>query len=141
MMDLPTCYCGAPARLRESQHGCFWGCTCWPKCDGLVGCHPGTSKPLGNMADRHTRSLRADAHMVFEPIWMGLAQRPFPVEGTWRALAYRWLATLVGRPGESIHMGEMTGEEARRAIALLADKGPTDLLAFLRWELEEAETS
>jgi hypothetical protein len=34
-----------------------------------VGCHPGTRKPLGTLADTFTRYWRSKAHQAFDPLW------------------------------------------------------------------------
>jgi len=41
-----VCYCGAVAILRDGKWGKWYSCPRYPDCDGAVGCHPGTTKPL-----------------------------------------------------------------------------------------------
>lgn len=38
-------------------------------CDAYVGCHQNTKKPLGTMANAHTREMRRRVHAVIDPIW------------------------------------------------------------------------
>ena len=50
--------CGREMVLQSSQFGYFWGCAQWPGCQYLIGCHPGTTQPLGTPADLATRQAR-----------------------------------------------------------------------------------
>ena len=107
----PTCYCGAPARLKRSQFGAFWSCSRWPECSGLVGCHPGTTRPLGTLAPPLVRTARHRAHEAFD----GLRAQ---VPGAKRRAAYRWLAERLGVHEHDAHMGLMDAETARRVVAI-----------------------
>ena len=88
------------------------------------------------MANLETRRLRVELHNQFDPLWKGVQERPCP-NGTWRAMAYRWLAMLVSRHGQDVHIGEMNADEATRALAMLDRAGQVDLLAFAEWEKED----
>ena len=39
------------------------------QCRAYVHCHPGSSTPLGTMADGKTRRMRRIAHEAFDPLW------------------------------------------------------------------------
>ena len=53
-----------------------WVCSNYPKCDAYVGCHEGTTLPLGRPANARLRTLKAEAHKQFDPIWKsGLMNR------------------------------------------------------------------
>ena len=121
-MSKPTCYCGAPAKLRSSVHGHFWSCSRWPHCDGKVGCHPGTMTPLGTLANQATSQARIKAHRALDALWepMGKDRARF------RGLAYRWLERELDI--EDPHIGEMDEETALRVVELCEDMGPEDLL-------------
>ncbi|MBN46250.1 MAG: hypothetical protein CMH23_07230 [Methylophaga sp.] len=74
----------------------------WPKvyfcndCKAAVGCHPGTEIPLGRMADRRIRQLRAKAHKAFDQLWRSGAMS--------RAKAYQWLAGALQIPVDECHI-------------------------------------
>jgi len=120
-MKAPTCYCGAPTKLRSSVHGKFYGCTRWPECDGLVGCHPGTEVPLGVPADKATREARRMAHDRFDALWEPMGRD----RSRYRSAAYRWLSEELGVL--EAHMGEMDRETALRVVELCEDMEPEDL--------------
>jgi hypothetical protein len=40
-----------------------------------VGCHKGTTKPLGRLADAELREWKKRAHAAFDPVWQALWQR------------------------------------------------------------------
>lgn len=113
----PTCpYCGNPAVL---VHGTvvyphrpdlkakqFWNCA---PCGAYVGCHPGTTKPLGRLADRELRNWKRNAHTYFDPIWQtGKLER---------TKAYGWLAKELGMPQHKCHIGMFDVETCRRVVA------------------------
>ena len=69
-------YCGAEVLLKDadfiyhtakSRHwGKVWVCSNFPKCNSYVGCHQGTSLPLGRLANERLRTLKMEAHKQFE---------------------------------------------------------------------------
>ncbi len=100
------CYCGVQMTRRESHYGRFWGCSNYPACDGVIGCHPDGS-PLGTPANKETRQARIDAHDVFDNWW--------PAAMMTRGAAYEWLE----ENGPKGHIAEMTLEECRELIEML----------------------
>lgn len=70
-------YCGAEVVLKDATYiyhisqakswGKVWVCSNYPKCDAYVGCHKGTSIPLGRLANERLRTLKAEAHRQFDP--------------------------------------------------------------------------
>jgi ssDNA-binding Zn-finger/Zn-ribbon topoisomerase 1 len=121
-MSTVTCYCGAPGVLRESRWGKFWGCDRWPECDGTVGCHPGTSTPLGTMADKVTRSARIQAHDAFDALWE-------PLGKPYRKHAYRMLGEEFGI--DEPHIGEMDAEMCERVVEWAQAMGPEDVEEYV----------
>lgn len=102
-------YCKGPAEMVDSSvvYGRSYGpiYLCSP-CDAYVGCHKGTTKPLGEVADATTRSYRKLAHATFDPYWKeGLCPRK---------LAYKELAQKLGV--KRIHIGESDAETCKRII-------------------------
>ncbi len=87
----------------------FWRC---PQCpDVRVGCHPGTTKPLGFMADAATRAARQRAHAAFDPLWLSLGGRN---------AAYAWLARELAIEPEHMHIGHADEALCERIIELCA---------------------
>lgn len=77
-MTAPVCpYCGATSVLvggdviypyrRDLAEKQFYQCRACP--DAYVGCHPGTTDPLGRLADKKLRLAKSHAHAVFDPLW------------------------------------------------------------------------
>lgn len=44
----------------------IWECV---SCDARVGCHPGTRRPKGGLANAELRKARQEAHAAFDPLW------------------------------------------------------------------------
>ncbi len=43
------------AKVYGRSYGFIYLCDQYPKCDARVGCHPGSNKPLGTLADKELR--------------------------------------------------------------------------------------
>ena len=97
-------YCACPSRLitgselypqrRDLWAKKFWFC---PVDAAWVGCHPGTEKPLGRLANAELRKAKQAAHAAFDPLWKTGMMR--------RADAYHWLCGELGIPREETHIG------------------------------------
>ena len=97
-------YCGDDAKMVDGiviyphrddlAHKRFWLCK---PCAAWVGCHPGTGKHLGRLANAELRRAKQSAHAVFDPIWK---QREMS-----RKDAYTWLSSALGIPNEQCHIG------------------------------------
>lgn len=127
----PICpYCGCTAVLSDSamlyggrSFGQVWVCLGWPVCDAYVGCHKGTDTPLGRLADEELRTLKKQAHAVFDPIWQARYRRKRQVDpkykkGMARGGRYKRLAELMGIPREECHIGMFDAERCRLAIEI-----------------------
>lgn len=66
-------------------------------CEAYVGCHFGTNKPLGILANAELRAAKRQAHYYFDMIWMPNKNR--------RSDAYRWLASVLKIPDAECHIG------------------------------------
>jgi hypothetical protein len=86
----------------------FW--LCHP-CDAYVGCHPGTTRPLGTPANADLRVLRSRVHAALDPLWKGGRVR--------RSEAYERLAVAMGIPGEECHVGMFDEARCRDALAAI----------------------
>lgn len=111
-------YCGAKAVLRNSSevfskpkyNEMMWVCSNYPNCDAYVGCHKGTSIPLGRLANQRLRNLKKEAHRQFDPIWKsGLMSRKE---------AYRWLADMLHIPCDECHIGMFDIKMCQKVIAI-----------------------
>lgn len=122
---MPTCrYCLQPARLvrvgepdypYRRDFGPVWICT---PCEARVGCHPGTDKPLGGLANAELRQAKQEAHGVFDPIWRDLAAGKNCSRSKARRAAYAWLANELGKPAKRTHIGFMDLEECRLVVEI-----------------------
>lgn len=139
-MSAPTCgTCRAKARLtngaevyphRADLHGIpIWVCD---GCGGRVGCHPGTTTPLGTPAGpalRKARSLLHDDRI--DPLWKQAhmapcyggpihdAKRIKKIQQRARGRVYTFLAERMGIKSEDCHTGMFTIEQCRQAWAAL----------------------
>jgi ssDNA-binding Zn-finger/Zn-ribbon topoisomerase 1 len=109
-VDCPEC--GAKMRLRytpkHDRH--FYGCTRWPKCDGVHGCHP-DGKPLGKPGNKETRSARMRAHEAFDQLW-----KPSGALMT-RGQAYSWLEGYFDLDQGDAHIGGFSKEQCEELVA------------------------
>ena len=107
-------YCGNATQLVDDTeiYGVSYGgkyYICKP-CDAWVGCHKGTDKALGRIADKNLRELKRKAHEEFDPIWKdGILPR---------SKAYEVLSIAFELPIEYTHIGMFDEELCRKVIAL-----------------------
>lgn len=80
---------------------------CLP-CGAHVGCHPGTTKPLGTPANQDLRRARRRAHAAFDPIWQSRRMS--------RSHAYAWLAGQLGMPADACHIGYLGLTDCQRVV-------------------------
>lgn len=99
-VDVSCPECGSRMVLRRTQKfkwkngegRLFYGCSRWPKCDGIHGAHP-DGRPLGIPADKETKAARMEAHTAFERLrekrgWIGNNRE--------RSGSYIWLGRKLG---------------------------------------------
>ena len=89
------------------HHLRFWQCA---PCDARVGCHEGTERPLGRLANAELRQAKMAAHAVFDPLWKGGPMT--------RNTAYGWLADQLGIPRTECHIGMFDVDRCRLVVAL-----------------------
>ncbi len=121
-MQMDICrYCGGVIRLvpAESIYGIaaakrlgllgekIYQCQ---NCNARVGCHKGTARPLGNVANETLRMKRMETHQIFDAYWRE--------KGMSRTAAYRWLANRLHRPVQKTHIGSFEMDECQRVINL-----------------------
>lgn len=118
----PQCpYCHAPSKLvtgrsvyphRTDLHAKkFYRCV---PCDALVGCHEGTDKPLGRLANPSLRKAKQRAHAAFDPLWIGSP-------GSKRRKWYSWLAIQLDIPREECHIGMFDEAMCARVVEVCND--------------------
>src|SRR5690606_32085616 len=95
-----------PHRPDLSAKKCY---LCRP-CDAYVGCHPGTTRPLGTPANASLRRARRAAHDAFDATWRGGKMS--------RTMAYRWLCGELGIAAEDCHIGLFDEAMCERVVAL-----------------------
>ena len=79
-------------------------------CNARVGCHKGSDRPLGNVANEVLRLKRVETHQVFDAFWRG--------QGMSRTQAYRWLAVQLHLPESRAHIGGLEMDQCQRVIEL-----------------------
>jgi hypothetical protein len=136
-MSRPICpYCneesvlGDSAKIYGRSYGPLYLCWNYPQCDAYVGCHPGTTTPLGRLANRELREAKKRAHAAFDPIWRLRVERDGWHKGGARRWAYRWLAKQMRIPEDDCHIGMFTVEQCALVVTLSTEyfaktlKGP-----------------
>lgn len=84
-------------------------------CDARVGCHRGTTRPLGRLANAELRQAKMAAHNAFDPLWKFNA---FYGQQLKRTQAYEWLAGKLGIEVDRCHIGYMDIETCERVVAI-----------------------
>lgn len=85
----------------------FYKCT---KCDSYVGCHKGTKKPLGILANKEERELRMECHRLFDGIWKQDLKRKY---------RYFYLAERLGIDKNDCHISCFSKKRVLKAIKLM----------------------
>lgn len=120
---MTTCrYCQLPAALKRygdagypygRDYGPTWTCT---PCAAWVGCHPGTEKPLGGLANAVLRVAKQAAHAAFDPLWQQKMAREGVPKWKARHAGYRWLSDQLGIPFKETHIGLFDLAQCRRVV-------------------------
>lgn len=96
-------YCDKPAKLIDSEqlYGVSYNMKMWicRPCNAWVGCHRGTTRPLGRLANRTLRHWKIRAHKAFDKKWKGKQRRS-------RKKAYTWLAKRMNLNESQCHIGK-----------------------------------
>lgn len=115
-------YCNSEAQLvggdviyphRPDLHRLrFWQCV---PCEAWVGCHKGTVRPLGRLANAELREAKTAAHNAFDPFWKF---NEFHGQKLKRSQAYKWLAERLGIEVEQCHIGMFDVETCKRVVEI-----------------------
>ena len=95
--------------LVHTRYGYSYECR---QCHATVGCHKGTARPLGILADKETKELRMECHELFDSKWRNPRER--------RAL-YKQLADLMGISPEDCHFGKMNKKQLWIALSIIKE--------------------
>ena len=122
-MENPTIwrYCGGAVRLVSAskvygpaaaarlgiERQSFYQCQ---NCNARVGCHPGSTRPLGNLANEALRMKRMETHHVFDSFWKE--------RGMSRTQAYKWMAKKMRLSEELAHIGGFEIDRCQKLIKL-----------------------
>jgi ssDNA-binding Zn-finger/Zn-ribbon topoisomerase 1 len=98
-------YCGGTVVLRSadgiyhdnSRNTMLYVCSNYPQCDAYVRTHPGTTIPVGTLANHELRTLRNRAHHYFDQLYSSGRMS--------KQDAYLWLADLLQVPLSKAHIG------------------------------------
>lgn len=86
-------------------------------CNARVGCHRGTIRPLGDLANEVLRLKRIETHQVFDAYWTEHAMS--------RTQAYRWLAKKMHLPERKAHIGGFEIHQCQKLIDLCRGNNET----------------
>ncbi|PSB30123.1 zinc-finger-containing protein [Chlorogloea sp. CCALA 695] len=100
------------ATIYGLSYGFIYLCDSYPKCDARVGCHPGSIKPLGTLANKELRRWRSLAHRKFDPLWQSGVFSS-------RQAAYKWLSKAMKLPLEKTHVAMFDIRQCQKVIALV----------------------
>ena len=122
-MEIPTIcrYCGGAVRLVSAskvygpaaaarlgiERQSFYQCQ---NCNARVGCHPGSTRPLGNLANEALRMKRMETHHVFDSFCKE--------RGMSRTQAYKWMAKKMRLSEELAHIGGFEIDRCQKLIKL-----------------------
>lgn len=117
----PDCpYCKKPSVFHQSSavvyagrdYGPVYACT---PCQAWVGCHRGTTAPLGRLANKELRVWKQKAHAAFDPLWQEKMARGFKKKFA-RDLAYNWLAAEMGLKPADCHIGMFDVAQCQKVV-------------------------
>lgn len=100
-------YGKAAAKRLNLEKERFYQCQ---NCNARVGCHKGTNRPLGNLANDVLRLKRMETHHVYDAFWKR--------RGMTRTQAYKWLAEQMCLPEKLTHIGGFEVDQCQAVIDL-----------------------
>lgn len=86
----------------------FYGCSEYPICNAIHGCHQDSKKPFGIPADKETKQWRIKAHKSFDWLWKSGNMK--------RAEAYKWMQLSLGLSSKKAHIGMFDLNQCRQLI-------------------------
>ena len=79
-------------------------------CNARVGCHKGTKRPLGHVANETLRLKRMETHQVYDAFWKR--------SGMTRTQAYKWLAEQMNLTEDRANIGSFEMDQCQMVIEL-----------------------
>lgn len=129
---VPVCpYCSMLAKFLASSESVYHGRDFGPlwiciPCEAWVGCHTGSSEPLGGLADKALRQAKMAVHAAFDPLWQVLTPaypdllRPSAkIRSIARGRAYQWLAKQLGISSDECHVGMFDLARCEEAVRVI----------------------
>ena len=99
---------------KGTDFGDIYLCT---KCGAYVGCHKGTNKAYGRVAQKPLRNYRKEAHRLFDGMWqIKMRINPGMSKTKARRKAYTWLSKEMGLPIELTHIGMFDIPQCQQVI-------------------------
>lgn len=88
----------------------LWGRLLWQcaPCGTRVSCHPGSKRPLGDMAGESLRHMRGRAHSWFDKLWQEGYMK--------RNRAYKWLAKAMNIDKDDCHIAQFNENQCWQVI-------------------------
>jgi len=123
MSDIRCPYCGDHAEFSETSESIYHGRDYGPVwicalCQAWCGCHKGTDRPLGRLANAELRTARIAAHAAFDPHWKTF--------GFSRMTAYQYLSDALEIDVDECHIGLFDAGMCRRVVAVCPLNIPTE---------------
>lgn len=115
-------YCKSDVNLVDSyliyrrSYGRAWLCSQFPKCDSYVGCHPGTDKPLGRLANAELRKAKMEAHKAFDALWKRKMERDKCSQRVARSAGYKWLAQQLSIEINECHIAMFDLDKCKKVL-------------------------
>jgi len=111
--EVPLLHFGQEGYPYRKDYGPAYVCV---PCGAWVGCHDGTTKALGGLANAELRKAKIAAHAAFDPLWQRKIALDKCNKGYARRAGYKWLAAQLGLPVYKTHIGYMSLEECRKVV-------------------------
>lgn len=83
-------------------------------CDAWVGCHKGTKRPLGRLANRELRYWKKQAHKYFDAKWIKFPKGKSRQRK--RSEAYAWLAVQLNIKPKDCHIGMFDVDTCKKVV-------------------------
>ncbi len=82
-------------------------------CNAYCGCHPGTIRPLGTLANDELRALRKRCHSKLDPIWRAHIMK--------RKEVYAWLSKQMNIDIKDTHIAMFDKYDCEKALEYLSE--------------------
>lgn len=113
-------YCGEPAEKVTGKviyphrpdlyRKLYYNCAA---CEAYVGCHPGSSVPLGRLANKELRAAKRKAHLHFDELWKSNKMS--------RSSAYEWLSKALNISRGETHIGMFDLDKCKNVVKAVTE--------------------